>query len=145
MLPFTKLRHITLLTTQLLPPTHPTVTEKKQRFSLPTTGLFLALCKVPPHKNRRPTSLGLGLTIAFPLRGEGLGELSAGLLSWLRLLAGGGLYPAYAVEHLLLKISRFSDGVVERVFLGGASWCGREMQKKDCEQNKLARKQLTHY
>ena len=33
MLPFTKLRHITLLTTQLVPPTHPTVAEKKQRFS----------------------------------------------------------------------------------------------------------------
>lgn len=33
MLPFTKLRHITLFTTQLVPPTHPTVAEKKQRFS----------------------------------------------------------------------------------------------------------------
>lgn len=88
MLPFTKLRHISLLTTQLVPPTHPTVAEKNKDF--------------PANK---------GFIVV-------LGELSAGLLSWLRLLAGGGLYPAYAVEHLLLKIP-FFDGVVEMVFLGG--------------------------
>lgn len=89
MLHFTKLRHILLLTTQLVPPTPPLQKKKKIQ---PTTGCFNGPC---------------------PQTSVVLGELSAGLLSWLRLLAGGGLYPAHAVEHLLLKIP-FFDGVVKR-------------------------------
>ena len=87
MLPFTKLRHISLLTTQLVPPTPPL---QKKNKDFPANKGFIVV----------------------------LGELSAGLLSWLRLLAGGGLYPAYAVEHLLLKM-RFSMESWRWYFWGG--------------------------
>ena len=40
MLPFTKLRHISLLTTQLVPPTHPTLAGKKNKDFPANNGFF---------------------------------------------------------------------------------------------------------